>query len=72
MDKIERVHERLLAMNVGATAIVYERVVTRWEKDVFELDTWGQDAGQGSESTAEAISGTHKGSAHFFPGPAHA
>ena len=56
MSKIERVQARLLEMTIGGTSVVFGRVVTRWAKDVWELDTYAQDRSlQGSEHTAEAI-----------------
>lgn len=54
-ERICEVQEALLNIPVGLTRIVFGRVITRWAKDVYEIDTFGQDTGLGSESTAEII-----------------
>jgi hypothetical protein len=35
------VRERLFRMGIGSTAVISDRVVTRWGIDAFEVDTHG-------------------------------
>jgi hypothetical protein len=36
------VRERLARMGIGGTAVIFDRVVTRWGIDAFEVDTHGR------------------------------
>ncbi len=34
---------QMLLMSIGATRAIFDRVVTRWSENFFEVDTWGRD-----------------------------
>ena len=49
------IQNRILEITVGCTTTVRGVAVTRWAKDVFEVDTWGRSDGVGSEHAVEQI-----------------
>jgi hypothetical protein len=54
-EKICRIQGMLLGMGIGMTRVIYDRAVTRWADDAFEVDTWGQPGLMDSRWAAEEI-----------------
>lgn len=53
-EREKAIHAQLMAMSIGGTSVIFDRVVTRWSKDSFETNTFGK-AYFSAESTAYAI-----------------